>query len=211
MKKCSVVECWRPSRAKGLCVTHRKQQRREQEPGFRAKERKQQAIWTRNNLDRSRITKRKSGKRCRQKIKNAVFDAYGRKCVCCGESEQSFLTIDHKNGGGRQHRAECHHHLYRWLFKNNFPNEFQTLCWNCNSGREINGGICPHQRSVTMAGDILARGGRSATFGPPKVSQKRWEEIWTEDDPEPITNTTEFGGGTVAAEITRENLNGKST
>jgi hypothetical protein len=30
-----------------------------------------------------------------------------------------------------------------------------------------------------MAGDTLARGGKSATFGPPaKVTAERWLEIW---------------------------------
>ncbi len=29
-----------------------------------------------------------------------------------------------------------------------------------------------------MAGDTLARGGRSATFGPPKVSQDKWDEAF---------------------------------
>lgn len=31
-----------------------------------------------------------------------------------------------------------------------------------------------------MIGDTLARGGRSATFPPAKVSQQRWDEIWSE-------------------------------
>ena len=34
-----------------------------------------------------------------------------------------------------------------------------------------------------MSGDVLARGGKSATFGPAKaVSQKKWDEIWKEID-----------------------------
>lgn len=33
-----------------------------------------------------------------------------------------------------------------------------------------------------MAGDTLARGGRSAVFGPPKVTAERWVEIWSEKD-----------------------------
>ena len=37
-----------------------------------------------------------------------------------------------------------------------------------------------------MAGDSLARGARSATFGPAKsVSQKKWDEIWAEDSEKP--------------------------
>lgn len=34
-----------------------------------------------------------------------------------------------------------------------------------------------------MAGDILARGGKSATFGPATgVSQTTWDSIWAEDE-----------------------------
>ncbi len=29
-----------------------------------------------------------------------------------------------------------------------------------------------------MKGDILASGGKSATFGPPKVSQRKWNKIF---------------------------------
>jgi hypothetical protein len=34
-------------------------------------------------------------------------------------------------------------------------------------------------------GDVLAKGGKSATFGPPKVSQERWNAIWAEEPKEP--------------------------
>ena len=33
-----------------------------------------------------------------------VMAHYGNKCACCGETAQAFLTLDHTNGGGRQHR-----------------------------------------------------------------------------------------------------------
>ena len=33
-----------------------------------------------------------------------------------------------------------------WLYRNNFPKGFQTLCFNCNWGKHINDGICPHQQ-----------------------------------------------------------------
>ena len=32
-----------------------------------------------------------------------------------------------------------------------------------------------------MAGDILARGARSATFGPAKISQEKWDAIWADE------------------------------
>lgn len=31
-------------------------------------------------------------------------------------------------------------------------------------------------------GDQLARGARSATFGPPNVTQEKWDAIWSQDE-----------------------------
>jgi hypothetical protein len=36
-----------------------------------------------------------------------------------------------------------------------------------------------------MQGDKLASGGKSATFGPPSVTKKRWEEIFGPRDNKP--------------------------
>jgi hypothetical protein len=33
-----------------------------------------------------------------------------------------------------------------------------------------------------MAGDKLAAGAKSAMFGPPKISQEKWDKIWAEDE-----------------------------
>lgn len=82
----------------------------------------------------------------KSKLKSDVFTAYGNKCTCCGELEKSFLSIDHVNGGGNAHRKLLNGNFYLWLRKNKFPKEgFALLCFNCNLGRRINGGICPHK------------------------------------------------------------------
>ena len=81
----------------------------------------------------------------RENIKKQVFDHYGRICRCCGETIEQFLTIDHINGNGRQHIKEAGMPLYHWIVKHSFPEDLRTLCWNCNCGRRINGGICPHE------------------------------------------------------------------
>jgi hypothetical protein len=41
-----------------------------------------------------------------QRNHQTVLAAYGGKCVCCGEAEEAFLTLDHVNNDGKQHRAE---------------------------------------------------------------------------------------------------------
>lgn len=77
-----------------------------------------------------------------------VFRAYGNKCVCCGETTTLFLTIDHINGNGNAHRKSINRSsgagFYSWLKQHNYPPEFQLMCYNCNMGRQRNGGTCPH-------------------------------------------------------------------
>jgi hypothetical protein len=85
----------------------------------------------------------------RQKLREEIFAHYDNKCACCGESEAAFLTIDHVNNDGAEHRRELGKPsgtvFYFWLRKNNYPEGFQALCWNCNCGKRINKGVCPHE------------------------------------------------------------------
>jgi len=88
-------------------------------------------------------------------IKDEVFIAYGGyQCVCCGEKEKAFLTIDHINGGGHKHRKEIGFgRVYYWLRDNGYPEGFQVLCMNCQWGKKNCNGICPHQRSKNVQGN----------------------------------------------------------
>jgi hypothetical protein len=92
-------------------------------------------------------------KEYRTRIKNAVYAAYGGyRCACCGETEPSFLAIDHVDNDGYAHRKKIGFRggigIYLWIVKNQFPPGFQVLCYNCNQGKRINGGICPHQHGT---------------------------------------------------------------
>lgn len=90
-------------------------------------------------------------KRYEEMVKDSVFNNYGGYiCSCCGEKEIVFLTIDHIDGGGTKHRKKVGgggKFTYRWIYKNNFPKGFRVLCYNCNSGRARNNGICPHEKA----------------------------------------------------------------
>lgn len=85
----------------------------------------------------------------RQRTRLEVFQAYGNRCVCCGEATTLFLTIDHINGNGNAHRKSINRSsgagFYSWLKQHNYPPEFQLMCYNCNMGRQRNGGTCPHK------------------------------------------------------------------
>ena len=82
--------------------------------------------------------------------KQDAIEHYGGICACCGESNQAFLTIDHINGGGTQHRKKnkngsiVGNSVYRWLRKQGYPDGHQVLCFNCNCAKGLYG-QCPHQ------------------------------------------------------------------
>ena len=84
----------------------------------------------------------------RLNAKLIVYEAYGNKCSCCGESNIKFLSIDHVNNDGykeRKGRGGSSDHIMRNIIKNKFPDTYQLLCFNCNLGKARNGGICPHK------------------------------------------------------------------
>lgn len=80
-----------------------------------------------------------------------VLNHYGARCACCGEGIERFLTVDHKHNDGNERRAihGTGSAFYRHIIKNGFPSEFQILCFNCNLGRAMNGGTCPHKEGST--------------------------------------------------------------
>ncbi len=89
-------------------------------------------------------------KKHRKEIKQFIINKYGGKCECCGETNPEFLTIDHIDGNGSQHRKEigigCGNAFYIWLRDNNFPKDnFRLLCMNCNFSIGMYG-YCPHKK-----------------------------------------------------------------
>lgn len=98
-----------------------------------------------NNPQR-REKKAETNKKWREALKLETFNAYGGCiCVCCGEVNLGFLTLDHINGcpEGRK-RKDTTIRLYSKLKQLDYPRGFQVLCYNCNLGRAHHGGICPH-------------------------------------------------------------------
>ena len=88
----------------------------------------------------------------RERLRDEVFAAYGGYvCKCCGETEKSFLTIDHveqKARGAPKRLATGGALLLSRLKRDNYPNDFQVLCLNCNWWKFVNGGVCPHRAAA---------------------------------------------------------------
>ncbi len=86
-----------------------------------------------------------------RKNKREVMDHYGKVCQCCGETRLEFLTLDHIEQDGAEHRRKMNfnntctgYNFYLWLRKNNWPDMgLQVLCANCNNAKG-SCGQCPH-------------------------------------------------------------------
>lgn len=89
--------------------------------------------------------------RYRRKLRRMALEAYGARCACCGIDQYEFLTFDHVNGGGTEHRRELSNGgavaLVQWIITNHFPATIQVLCYNCNQARSAHG-TCPHVGEV---------------------------------------------------------------
>lgn len=105
-----------------------------------------------NNKDKARdyylSNKEEHTEKCRertQKLRREMIEAYGGICSCCGENRFEFLTLEHKNCDGADHRRNKGlYTIVRELKLAGWPQENYTiLCWNCNSSKYMYG-VCPH-------------------------------------------------------------------
>ena|ERR1043166_2322766 len=97
-------------------------------------------------------------------LRRQIVEAYGSKCVCCGESRFHFLSLDHVNNDGAKELKAIRRFssrkskngngissvgIWRLVKKAGFPKDrYRLLCYNCNIGRHRNferPGICPHE------------------------------------------------------------------
>jgi len=79
--------------------------------------------------------KNQINRRCYQKRKLVVLNHYSNNtCACafCGIKDIRVLSIDHVEGGGREHKRQTgYNSIYDWLLQNHLPPGFQVLCMNC--------------------------------------------------------------------------------
>lgn len=83
----------------------------------------------------------------RARLRAEFIAEYGGACACCGEREPLFLQLDHINNDGAAHRREhkTGAKLLAALKRSGWPKDrYRLLCANCNHGRALNGGVCPH-------------------------------------------------------------------
>lgn len=104
--------------------------------------------YRKKNLEK--ITAYEAGRVSR--IRKQTLDAYGRVCVCCGETNEAFLTLDHftEDKGnrivwkGRTYASKRGHSEYMRLKKLGWPPIVRVMCMNCNFAIRYNK-PCPHE------------------------------------------------------------------
>ncbi|KKK81676.1 hypothetical protein LCGC14_2811060 [marine sediment metagenome] len=147
------------------CVTCKTAPRETQNKKCRSCHAAYQREWNRKHPERFRETGRRYYRNHRDKVlaraairrsqlRIAAFEHYGFVCLCCGETEDAFLTIDHIVRPDKKTNYEKKA-LYQLLKAKNYPAGFQTLCCNCNMAKGIYG-LCPHQaeRMVSAYYDV---------------------------------------------------------
>lgn len=92
-----------------------------------------------------------NGKRLAKKLNILSRYSDPLRCACCGEETPEFLTLDHVENNGSEHRREIGMksgwQFYLWIIRNNYPHGFQVLCMNCNCAKAW-WGECPHQKGT---------------------------------------------------------------
>lgn len=110
------------------------------------------------------------GKEHLRKRKEQALKVYGERCVLCGHNNFKDLCLDHIANGGYIHRILDFKaaSLVIWVYKNNYPPGFQTLCRNCNARkysefRAANTGVYRYWDYLIERGELTTE----SIFNPP--------------------------------------------
>lgn len=143
--------CWQPNKEfnfnQNQCKDCQKNYMKEYRRKNKIKLNKQTKDWNINNkIHVSEYRKNKNIDNKREVLLRYCVDEK-LECACCKENIFEFLTINHINGGGVQHRKSLGLYganLYYWLKNNNYPAGYNVLCFNCNCADGFCG-QCPHK------------------------------------------------------------------
>lgn len=101
---------------------------------------------------RKHVCKLCYGRKYRAQLKLEMLEAFGWKCQCCGEDHPYFLSLDHIDGSGSEHRAgytsSNNNQIIADAKREGWPkNKYQLLCMNCNTAKGYYG-ECPHKTGL---------------------------------------------------------------
>lgn len=97
--------------------------------------------WRDDHVEERKVYMKEYHSSNRADAKRQVLDALGDHCACCGFRDVDFLTVDHINRNGKEHRKNRGSSMWRAVVKVGCPaSEYRILCWACNgnAGRTSN-------------------------------------------------------------------------
>ena len=102
---------------------------------LKVRERLRQQLYRAERKDETNNYQRQYARMRKLKIINHYSNGTN-ECTLCGFDNVNALTLDHIDGNGNKERQQLNNKggtpFYRYIFKNNFPNGYRVLCWNCN-------------------------------------------------------------------------------
>jgi|ETNvirnome_2_300_1030623.scaffolds.fasta_scaffold02018_8 hypothetical protein len=142
----------------------RKEYRRKQLKGYH------KSMSTEEGREKHRVRNRKNRNLNRIKI----LDFLGRRCVCCGETDEMYLEVDHVYNDGYKEKSGSNKWSVIYKKLQVEPRRYQILCSNCNRAKHTNGGklYIPEQGWVIRDTDIM----RTTTIGRKKFSQELYDK-----------------------------------
>ena len=108
-------------------------------------------------------------------LQEIIFCKLSPKCNCCGETNRYFLQFDHINNDGyldRKDKSITSAIVYYEKIIKNIQN-FQILCANCNFGKLINEGVCPHKKIMRFPGRHKKSKDKTSSFTETEINSIR--------------------------------------
>ena len=110
----------------------------EKEKAYRDSHKEETKIRRKKYYEEHKEESKEKNRQYNIKLRYTVLEHYGCRCVSCGETEPMYLCADHINNDGNEHRQIFKGNMYKWIIDNNYPDDFQILCRNCNWGKRVN-------------------------------------------------------------------------
>lgn len=166
--KCEVDKCNEYQHGKGYCMEHYLKLIRYNNPTFEVLcftcKRQTQTRGLSNRNDRKNPREHWAPRFFKDKLfctscykrllQEIIFFKLNPICNCCGETNRFFLQIDHIHNDGyldKKDKSITSAIVYYEKVIKNIQN-FQILCANCNFGKLVNEGVCPHKKIMRFPG-----------------------------------------------------------
>lgn len=99
---------------------------------WRTKNKKRLAEQEHARREKDREHARELNRAFTRRLREQVFDLFGKRCVRCGFNDERALQLDHINGGGVREAKRLGGPKGVWRNSLENPDKYQILCANCN-------------------------------------------------------------------------------